>query len=325
MKKNRILAGVLALALTVSPWTVPAAAGVDWAEEPASWAIEQMEDLANSGVLGQGSYHPTVIMNRGQFCYFMVNIIHREGRRDLLSTASPVAVDYFDDVTSLDGFGGQFNVYTAAAYGLTEGASVDGKRLADCGSNLTREQAAKMMCALVDALEKYTGAKLEETSAPREFTDGETISPWARESVDRASALGLLKGDEAGRFNPQGILTFQEACVMLDRAFRAAEEANLAREERGGIDHLLSRLELATDFAVHSPGELYLLEENGEWAILQLQGRNVENPAIRVESFDKNGNSTGIRDIPMELEFCAGFYEGENAYYQQGGLPHRPL
>ena len=121
----------------------------------------------------------------------------------IFSTMSDVSrkpADYFDDVASETGYGGRYNVYTAASYGLTEGALVDGRRLADCDSNLTREQAAKMMCALVDALEKYTGAKLEETSAPKAFADGETISPWARESVDRASALGLLKGDEAGRF-----------------------------------------------------------------------------------------------------------------------------
>ena len=160
MKEKRFLSLMLVLALTVGACLSPASAAmgtVEWKEAPAAWALDQMEDLANGGILGQGTYHPSATMTRGGFCYFMVNIIHREGRKDLLRAVSPVAVDYFDDVESLDGFGGRQNVYTAAAYGLTEGAMVDGKRLADCDSSLTREQAAKMMCALVDALEKYTG------------------------------------------------------------------------------------------------------------------------------------------------------------------------
>ncbi len=316
MEAKRILRAALALTLTAGACTLPAsAAGVKWEKEPASWAVEQMEDLAGAGILGQGTYNPTVIMNRGGFCYFMVNIIHREGRRDLLSAATPVAVDYFSDVTSPDGFGGRYNMYTAAAYGLTEGALVDGKRLADCDSNLTREQAAKMMCALVDALEMYTGAEIEEVNGSRSFADADAISPWAAASVNRVSALGLLKGDEAGRFNPQGILTFQEACVMLDRAFRAAEAANWNREEALGIGHLNSALEVETEWAVHTTGELYLLGRNGEQSVLQIRGRDGENPCVRVERFDENGHSAGIQDIPVELDFCAGFYEGEEAYY----------
>ena len=318
MRKDRILSAALALLLAVGACMPQASAvisEVKWEKEPASWALEQMEDLADGGILGQGTYNPTVIVTRGQFCYFMVNIIHREGRRDLLSAAAPMPVNYFEDVASEDGFGGRYNVYTAAAYGLTEGALVDGKRLADCDNNLTREQAAKMMCALVDALEKYTGAKINETEAPRTFADADSISPWAKESVDRASALGLLKGDEAGRFNPQGILTFQEACVMLDRAFRAAEAANRDREEKLGISHLNSGLEVEAEWVLHTSGELYLLERNGKRSVLQIRGRDAEVPCIRVESFDGNGDSAGIKDIPVELDFCAGFYEGEEAYY----------
>ncbi len=318
MKGKRCLGVALALLLTLGTWAAPASAvmaEVTWDKEPAAWAIEQMEDLASGGILGQGGYDPTVIVSRGQFCYFMVNIIHREGRRDLLSAADPVAVDYFDDITSKDGFGGRYNMYTAAAYGLTEGALVNDKRLADCDNNLTREQAAKMMCALVDALERYTGAKMDPVEPPRVFADADDISAWAREAVDRASALGLLKGDEAGRFAPKGVLTFQEACVMLDRAFRAAEEAALRREETLNIGHLESKLGVETEWAVNTSGELYLLEQDGAYSVLQIKGRGAEAPAVRVERFDENGHSAGIRDIPMELSYCAGFYDGEDAYY----------
>ena len=101
---------------------------------------EQLEDLADAGILAQGTYNPTAVMTRGRFCYFMVHLVQRVGRRDLLRQVKPMPADYFDDVASETGYGGRYNVYTAASYGLTEGALVDGRRLADCDSDLPKSQ-----------------------------------------------------------------------------------------------------------------------------------------------------------------------------------------
>ena len=60
---------------------------------------------------------------------------------------------------------------------------------------------------------------------------------------------------------------------------------------------------------------MYLLEQDGAYSVLQIKGRGAEAPTVRVERFDENGHSAGIRDIPMELSYCAGFYDGEDAYY----------
>ena len=116
MKRAYFAGTALALCLTLGLCRMPAmAANVTWREEPADWAAEQMEDLADGGILGQGTYDPTATMTRGQFCYFMVNLVQRVGQRDLLRDVAPMPVNYFDDVTSTDGFGGRQNVYTAAA------------------------------------------------------------------------------------------------------------------------------------------------------------------------------------------------------------------
>ena len=129
MKKRRILTAVLAVALAAGLWKVPASAvyQVNWDPQPADWAKEQMEDLADAGILAQGTYNPTAVMTRGRFCYFMVHLVQRVGRRDLLRQVKPMPADYFDDVASETGYGGRYNVYTAASYGLTEGALVDGR------------------------------------------------------------------------------------------------------------------------------------------------------------------------------------------------------
>lgn len=319
MKRRRFFDAVLPLLLAAGTCLSPpraAGAEVEWWEEPAPWALEQMEDLADGGVLPHGTWDPTGIMTRGQFCYFMVNLVQREGQRDLLSAVPPMPADYFDDVTSEDGFGGRQNVYTAAAYGLTEGALEDGRRLARLDDILTREQAAKMMCSLLDALRLYTGLEDGRAGEPRTFIDADAISPWAREYVDRASALGILKGDETGRFNPQGVLTFQEACVMLDRAFRQAEEAAVARDQRLGIQSLATALEEDTDWTLADGGNrLYYLENEVGRAVLRICGGSTATSGIQVERFDGQGKSLGVQEIPVELSFCAGFYEGEDACY----------
>ena len=79
MKKRRILTAVLAVALAAGLWKVPASAvyQVNWDPQPADWAKEQMEDLADAGILAQGTYNPTAVMTRGRFCYFMVHLVLR--------------------------------------------------------------------------------------------------------------------------------------------------------------------------------------------------------------------------------------------------------
>ena len=58
MKKRRILTAVLAVALAAGLWKVPASAvyQVNWDPQPADWAKEQMEDLADAGILAPVSY-----------------------------------------------------------------------------------------------------------------------------------------------------------------------------------------------------------------------------------------------------------------------------
>lgn len=43
------------------------------------------------------------------------------------------------------------------------------------------------------------------------------VSPWAAESVNKAQAAGIMKGDEKGNIMPQAPVTRQEWCVLADR------------------------------------------------------------------------------------------------------------
>ena len=81
-------------------------------------------------------------------------------------------------------------------------------------SNITREELAAMLL-------RY--AKIQEEIHPSGnldgFSDGEKVHDWAKPAVTWAVSQGILKGDEKGRLNPQGLATRAEVAAMLHRFF----------------------------------------------------------------------------------------------------------
>ena len=55
--------------------------------------------------------------------------------------------------------------------------------------------------------------------APK-FPDEGTFASWARESILRCGALGLLQGGDGGNFLPDASATRGEAAVVLQRLLR---------------------------------------------------------------------------------------------------------
>ena len=54
------------------------------------------------------------------------------------------------------------------------------------------------------------------------FTDGDTVSDYAKEAVCKMVGAGLIVGNEDGTVNPQGETTRAEAAVILARLMEAA-------------------------------------------------------------------------------------------------------
>ena len=79
-------------------------------------------------------------------------------------------------------------------------------------SNITREELAAMLL-------RY--AKIQEEIHPSGnldgFSDGGKVHDWAKPAVTWAVSQGILKGDEKGRLNPQGLATRAEVAAILHR------------------------------------------------------------------------------------------------------------
>ncbi len=91
---------------------------------------------------------------------------------------------------------------------------------------LTREQAAKALCAAME----HMGIELPRLQQAS-FTDHAAISPWAAEYVQLAADAGLFLGDGSGAFNPREPLTREQAAVLLERIVVQYIEPNLPAEE----------------------------------------------------------------------------------------------
>ncbi|MBD5163008.1 MAG: S-layer homology domain-containing protein [Oscillibacter sp.] len=309
MRRNRMIRVLVLALLLAAALCLPAGA---FNKEPASWAAAQCKHLEDVGLLDwqiyTGGKAPDGAINRGDFCQMLVNLVQMEGDWEKLVKVNPVSDGYFTDAASpLEAYG----MYYGAAYGITEGSTKNGQRVADARSNLTREQAAKMMCAAIDALETYGGVPAPQEGAEKSFTDQGNISSWAADSVARAARMGILQGDTSGKFNPKGTLTWQEACVMVDRLYTAAEPAVKARRAQQGIFLMDTAFELDADkYIRQSSYRFYALENNGQRSVLF-----ISSDGIKVETYNADGTSAGIKTISAEMKRCGGFCEGENNYY----------
>lgn len=171
-----------------------------------SWAKEEIEVLASRQVIkgtSDTTFAPKASITRGQFAVLVARA---------LQLPTNEFKGQFSDVTEKDTWAA-LQVEAAFEAGIVKG-NTDGTF--GLANEITREQMATM---LVRAIE-YKDAKLaEEADKTTNFKDNTAVSGYAKEGVEVASGLGIIKGDATGNFNPKQTATRQEAAVMFYRVW----------------------------------------------------------------------------------------------------------
>ena len=117
-----------------------------FSDTPPAWSAQQLAALQEDSLfygLSTESVASTAPIRRGEFCQLLVNLVQKEMRQDIFGSFPPEEPSYFQDIgSSVSQYapGGQYDMYYAAAYGITEGALVNGQRLADTCSPGNRPQ-----------------------------------------------------------------------------------------------------------------------------------------------------------------------------------------
>ena len=88
------------------------------------------------------------------------------------------------------------------------------------GSNITRED----LCVMTDRMIKIANPEFANIQVlDTKFGDDSSISDYAKESVYRLAAAGIVSGDGTG-FNPKGDATRAEAAKIVYLAMKTANE-----------------------------------------------------------------------------------------------------
>ncbi|MDQ0192004.1 S-layer homology domain-containing protein [Paenibacillus wynnii] len=171
---------------------------VSFEDMQGHWAGEAVTGLQEAGIVSgyaDGLFHPDDVVTRAEFVSMLNRVFHYADKGDTT----------FSDVKTSDWYAD--SVLKAQQAGLISGYS-DGRF--DPGSSILRQDS---MVLLVRAFQ------LEELSAAKqkEFTDGNTISTYARPAVQSMLAKGYLHGDQAGKLNPKQTMTRAEAAFLLNQ------------------------------------------------------------------------------------------------------------
>lgn len=164
------------------------------------WAAESINILAEKGIVtgtGEGTFEPERTVNRAEFVTMIVRALGIE----------LVEETTMDDVNSGDWY--YQTVNSAVKAGLVSG--YEGKfRPMD---SITREEMAVI---LSNAL-KYKGTATTDAEKVSEFTDVDSISSWAVESIKNMVKEGMLTGFEDNSFRAKELTTRAQAATVILR------------------------------------------------------------------------------------------------------------
>lgn len=189
---------------------------------PSSWSANYIENLKTIPALGIDKLNSNYQQNitRGEFTYLSVKLY-----------------EYYTDQKVLDGIKcfkdtADEWVLKAKRARLVSGYS---DQTFHPNDNITREQIVAMFVNVFTAADTLYKEPSAET-----FSDDNKISRWAKKSVYISKTNGIVNGVGGNIFNPSGLVTREQAFVMLSNAVSSITP-NLLRLPKLGIDKIVLR------------------------------------------------------------------------------------
>jgi hypothetical protein len=183
---------------------------VEFKDVATHWAKVAVNDMGSRMVVtgtGNGDYDPDRSITRAEFAAVVVRA---------LGLAQGTVQSGFSDISQEDWFNGYAD--TASDYGLIKGYTT-----AEYGPDdtITREQA---MAILARAME-LTGLKVSLTDSEIStllsgYSDGATVSDYAKKSVAMCIKSGVVTGTSATTLSPKEYVTRAEVAVMVERLLK---------------------------------------------------------------------------------------------------------
>jgi len=174
----------------------------------AKWAFEAITELYGKKVINGKSFNvfdPSSPVTRAEFVKMTVLAFGLASGGEVIS---------FTDVDESAWYAPYIKI--ASSLGIVSGMG-DGSFKPD--EFITREQSAVILCKLGD----YAGFEFDESQTV--FSDENTISGWAKESVKKLHGSGIINGRENNIFAPSDNITRAESAKLIYEMTRAGGNA----------------------------------------------------------------------------------------------------
>ncbi|MEE0510778.1 MAG: S-layer homology domain-containing protein [Peptococcaceae bacterium] len=166
----------------------------DWFYDPVCYVYSQGLMTGTSAT----TFEPNTSLSRAM----LVAVLHR------LEGSPQASAGDFTDVADGDWYAQAVN--WAASVGVVNGFD-DGTFQPNAA--ITREQ----MAAILRNYAQYKGLDVTASSSLAHYTDANSVSDWAKESVAWAVEQGLISGMTIDTLQPQGLSTRAQVAAVLER------------------------------------------------------------------------------------------------------------
>lgn len=191
-------------------------------DTPSSWAVDSIAALSFIPSLGveklENNYQQNI--TRGEFAYLSVKLYEYLTGQEILD-----GIKCFKDTA-------EEWVLKAKRAGLISGYSDQTFRPDD---SIIREEIATMFVNVFTASDA-----LYKDSPSDPFSDDDKISDWAKKAVYTAKANSIISGIGDSIFNPSGLVTHEQALVMLSNAVNYIKPS-LMRFPKLDVDKIVLR------------------------------------------------------------------------------------
>lgn len=170
------------------------------------WGKDYIDILFYSGIIHgktADTFKPDDYITRAEFAKLISTAF---------SPSAPTDFSVFSDVKKSDWF--YEHVTALSTAGIVNGTSFE---KFSPHKNITRQDATVILMRVY--------SEFFESSPSNQLTykDADSISPYARTSVNSADALGIITGTPSGKFKPSSPITRAEAAAMLYRTVKAVK------------------------------------------------------------------------------------------------------
>lgn len=218
-RPKKPIAAVCAAALLLSPTGALGATAQDFVDFPDDWSAPALTAAIENGLLsgvGADRIAPADPLSRAQ----MATIINRA-----FATEKAASLEGYSDVPA------------DAWYANDMAKAVQMGTFVGTGDGLLQPDAAITRQEAFSVLARAFSLPDGDASVLDSYSDGDTVSGWAKGTVSAMVAAGYVNGDDAGRLNPTKTITRAEFAAVMDNLVSAYVDAGDAiASEDGSID-----------------------------------------------------------------------------------------